>query len=244
MRLSILAIACCLTVQINTNAQMPGGKEDTWKSWSLNYQKEEPNVIRLLQQVYRFPEFANGRIVFRDGKQLVAKMNYNVMKGELRFINAQNDTINIASPENVAYAAIDRYRFYFVKGKYLQRIETKAGVMLAFSQEINTLFKKDYMPYASSNHNANYILNVPAFTDADQQKINFDYEGWAGTTNITKYFYFGDEYGNFVKANRSNLLKYFEKNATVIDQYIEHRDINFNRLADLQDVLNFCATLD
>src|SRR3954471_8859249 len=103
---------------------------------------QEPGnlVITSQKYIYRFPSFAEGTIVFRNGIINSAKLNYNIASDEMHFISTAGDTLSLADPATIYFISLQGSRFYYDKG-FLQVIDTIAGITLAFKQELITSVK-------------------------------------------------------------------------------------------------------
>jgi len=178
---------------------------------------------------YRFPAFAQGMVFLRNKDTVSIYLNYNVVRNEMQFINEHGDTLKLKDPLTVTKIFIKGEEFYYNKEKWVQKIEAKAGIVLGYWTRVLVELK----------------LNKPDFVDYDQRERKVWMEDYSNFVVQTKDFYFfGDDYGNFVKATRSNLLAYFEKQASLIKRYLNAHPTDFNKLSDIKQVLQFCDTLN
>jgi hypothetical protein len=178
---------------------------------------------------YRFPAFAQGMVFLRNKDTVSISLNYNVIRNEMQFINEQGDTLKLKDPLTVTKIFINEEEFYYNKEKWVQKIETKAGVVPGYWTKVLVELK----------------VNKPDFADYDQRERKVWMEGYSNFDVHTKDFYFfGDGYGNFIKATRSSLLAYFEKQAPLIKRYLNTHPADFNKLSDIRQVLQFCDTLN
>src|SRR5215510_4783128 len=52
-----------------------------------------------LGKAFRFPNFTNGHIYFRDGTQSTAKLNYNFFYKDLEYISPAGDTLALVKDQ-------------------------------------------------------------------------------------------------------------------------------------------------
>ncbi|HTE11091.1 MAG TPA: hypothetical protein VK645_08975 [Chitinophagaceae bacterium] len=207
---------------------------------SLQYGSND-RVVLPLNATYQFPAFTNGTVFFRDGTTNALKLNYNVARDEMYYINIKGDTLLITEQPAIASVLINRDRFFYSKDRWLQEIGTRAGITLAFRQAVKIqLLGK--LPYSTSVGLPDENSKEPGYFTGDGQKIKLD-EGRVGIIRTTMYYYFGDKYGFFAKASKAYLLRNFERQESAVREFIKSHHSNFDKMEDLLEVLQFCDQL-
>ncbi|MEP6726946.1 MAG: hypothetical protein ABJC98_14100 [Bacteroidota bacterium] len=187
--------------------------------------------------IYRFPAFTEGTIVFRNGGNMAVKLNYNITMDEMHFINGNGDTLAVADPPIINYISISPYRFYYDKG-YLQTITTSDGIILAFKQVISAEeTTKGAFGIATTHPGAttyNFFTLKGQRYGSDNQETMLD---------AREFYYFGDSYGHFSKANKEFILLHYEKKQDSIKTFLKTNHTNFNKEDDLVKLIQYCGQL-
>ena len=76
----------------------------------------------LYRSVYKYPQFTNGQILFKNKHLASALVNYNRLSGQMLFINANRDTLEFANPGEIEWVAISNDTFRFFDKNYIQTI--------------------------------------------------------------------------------------------------------------------------
>jgi hypothetical protein len=188
--------------------------------------------------IYRFPAFTNSKILFRNGNQSTAMLNYNLAISEVQFLNPPQDTLSIGNPQEIHVMEIDSVLFYFDK-RYLeilagsadevklaqwQQIKIEFEQLGAFEQPSNGVDVKNY-----KNVRSPYGYNINDFT-ANQNRI---------ITRETKYFLV-DKFGKSFPANKASFYNLFPGNKAKIQEYMKANSIHFENPADIKALYKFC----
>src|SRR5262245_21107643 len=80
--------------------------------------------------IFRYPQFVAGSVYFRDGSVANAKLNLNLINGEMQFISPSKDTLTVTNEVTIKYITIRTDTFYFDK-VYVELICGKGTVKLA-----------------------------------------------------------------------------------------------------------------
>jgi hypothetical protein len=186
--------------------------------------------------IYRFPSFAGGTIVFRNGIINSAKLNYNIASDEMHFISQAGDTLSLADPATVYFISLQGSRFYYDRG-FLQVIDTLAGITLAFKQELMISTKtKGAFGIPTENPSATSYN----FFTVGGRKYDLDN---AASVDSREHYLFGDAYGHFVKAGKEYILLHFKQHQDGINTFIKNHHTNFGKEEDLILLLAYCANL-
>src|SRR3982751_4120205 len=85
---------------------------------SLNAQTYKKTTLKSGESIaehswYLYPSFTNATIKLKKGGQLESKVNFNLLICEMQFIDAANDTLSIAHPEEVDTIIVKNNVFFF-----------------------------------------------------------------------------------------------------------------------------------
>jgi hypothetical protein len=185
---------------------------------------------------YRFPGFTQGTVILKNGIISSGRLNYNVSLDEMQFINQKGDTLAIAQTDSINLISLNGSFFYYDRG-YLQSISTGNDIILAFRQVLKTEHQRK----------ESYSINMPqpdetgggySFFTGNGQKYNpGDYQL---QLTAKEYFFFSDGKGGFTKAGKKYILGRYEKHQTTIKEFLKTNHTNFNKLADILQLLQFC----
>src|SRR3712207_5371463 len=81
-------------------------------------------------EVFYYPQFTSGKVFFRDGTGVEAKLNYSRLVDEMHFIGPKGDTLALANEKNIKHVAIGNDTFYY-DGGYVRLLSAGPLVKLA-----------------------------------------------------------------------------------------------------------------
>ncbi len=192
-----------------------------------------------MADVFYYPEFTSGRVFFRDGSGVEAKLNYNCLFDEMHFIDPRGDTLALANEKTIRIISIGRDTFYY-DGGYIRLLAGNDVVKLAdkqvwrvgegrmtgaFNASSSTSSITSFTTYAAGGSRYGLVVNE----DVDLSKAN--------------HYYFGDKYNSFVLAGKKNLLMLFPKEQRQIELYLKENKVNFSKREDLEKLLQFLGHL-
>ena len=203
--------------------------------------KAGENIMDVLpsSEVFYYPHFTNGQVFLRNGSKSEGKMNYNRLVDEMHFINPNGDTLALANENLIKYIAIGKDTFYYDAG-YIRVLSAGNLVKLGVRQTWKITDTRQIGAYNSTNnslgilsytsvHNAGSIYDLIVNEDVILKKV--------------ERYYFGDNYYQFVTADKGNLLTLFPKEQQRISLYLKENKTNFNSLPDLEKLVQFLRHL-
>lgn len=187
--------------------------------------------------IYRFPSFTTGTYVKNNNMASSANLNYNLLTGEMQYLNSKGDTMTIANASEMNVLKIQDALFYYRNG-YKEVIVDNDSIRLAVEISINLEYEKVGL-YGQSNGSQDIVtINSYTHTNIFQLTLGED----AVIRKKTTYFLFNKDEPPVVAAKKS-FLKIFTKNKAAINKYIDDNKINFNKQEDLKNLLTFCGLL-
>ncbi|MFZ4548502.1 MAG: hypothetical protein ACOYN4_13745, partial [Bacteroidales bacterium] len=103
------------------------------------------------QERYRFPEFMDGKVFFRNGSFADTKLNYNFLLSNMEYVQAA-DTLAIANPTDILLITFASSTFCYDKG-YLEIIQD-GSVKVAVRQSLSLKETQKRDSYGASSSNS------------------------------------------------------------------------------------------
>jgi len=190
-------------------------------------------------KIYRFPNFRQGKVYFRDGTITSATLNYNFLNGHIEFISSNGDTLALVKEQilNLKTVIIDSSRFYYhsVYGYMEQIAGNETGKIL--KKQDYRVSKREKIGGYEQPSSTNAIESYSSFTSADGSILTSLIVKENITLKRVKLYFFGDEYNTFLPANKKNLLRLYPKNKAQLQSYLNKNEVDFNSEADLKNLL-------
>jgi hypothetical protein len=190
------------------------------------------------QDIYEYPKFMTGNVIFKDGVAATASLNYNSYNGEMDFIDPKGDTLALDNANTIKWITIDKDTFYHQQG-YLKQLESTDNLKLATRQYFKLTNQQKMGAYDQPTHAAAETFS--GMTNATRF-IDFVVRERTTMTKITEY-YIGDKFNHFMPVSKKNVLKQFAKQSNIVDKYISENNINFAKEEDIQKLFNFLKTV-
>ena len=190
-------------------------------------------------KIYRFPNFKEGKVYFRDGTITSANLNYNFLNGHIEFLSANGDTLALVKEQilNLKTVIIDSSQFYYhnVYGYMEQIVNNETGKVL--KKQDYKVFKREKIGGYEQPSSTTAIESYSSFTSADGSILT----SLSVRENITlkkvKLYFLGDQYNTFLPANKKNLLRLYPKNKAQLQSYLNKTEVDFNDEADLRKLM-------
>lgn len=141
--------------------------------------KDGPDLTKMLpnHQKYQYPEFIPGQVIYATGQSATARLNYNLLLGEMQFIQPAGDTLSLAAEYTIKYIAIQTDTFYYApKNGYLRVTAYYHPVKLAVKQSLVNLpaYKVGAYEQASA---VSAIRQYSTYTDQNGQTRKLTQKG-------------------------------------------------------------------
>jgi hypothetical protein len=201
-----------------------------------------------IEDIYEFPSFSKGVVQFKNGRPGVSKMNYNRYSGEMEFLEGK-DTLNLMEKETVKHVTISDSVFYVhPEYGYLQPVAEMKSTILAKKEFIKLVDRQKGGAYGTMNSTS----AIDSYTSLVNANGNSVYGGRmlelvANEDMIYRtgiLYYFGDEKGNFVHADKKAVLKLYPKKKSFLSEYLKSHEVDFDKEADLKALLTVISDED
>lgn len=209
----ILCLISGLSAQKNENITVPAGtKVQDYFSF---------------QEMFRYPEFTDGIVFFKNGATAASKLNYNLLSGEMDYPQLK-DTLSIANPTEIKFITIAGDTFYFDKG-YLELIYSdKFKVLLKQCYKQLDIVNKD--SYGSSGSNSATDSYSTLQTTGQTYKLVLNQDRIF--KKVSEYYLLTPT-GTFVVFTKKKVMQLFPKKKKAIDEYLKSNKVDFNSREDL-----------
>ena len=188
--------------------------------------------------IFLYPQFVKGKVLFRNGVVAAAMMNYNSLNDQMLFIDAKGDSLALTEEKTIALITLGNDTFYYVNG-YVRLVASNSVVKLA---ERKAWEVADIRKIGAQDRPAIGVAVTSFSTLTD---------GFGRTLDLIlnedlilrkrPYYYFGDMFNHFVPAGKKNLLSFFPVKEDILVNYLKENKINFNKKDDLEKVAQFLA---
>jgi len=176
---------------------------------------------------YRYPDFSEGQLIYKNRKVSSGRLNYNFLSGEMEFLQSR-DTLFIINKKDISFVAVARDTFFYNNG-YIELIlggPVKVGLMQNF--RLKEIQRKG--AFGTTNRNSSMgVYNSMSLSGNFYQLI--PNEDWV--FQKTEQYYFSISSGDFVQFNKKNVIETFPQNEVVIKDYLKSNKIDFDSTKDL-----------
>ncbi len=187
--------------------------------------------------IYKYPQFNQGAVYFKDERVSNASLNLNIFNGEMQFINASNDTMALSDEGTIKYIIIQKDTFYYSK-VYVQLMYQNPIAKLGKIETLRAVgFQKtggyDQPSSASAINSASYFYNANSGTVS---KLN---EAEDAVLRKETFYFIGDRFGNFQPALKKNIFDMFNSQKDSIDTFMKENKLQLNKEEDLLKLVDF-----
>lgn len=186
---------------------------------------------------YRYPEFTDGKVFYKNGAFSVAKLNYNFLTGEMDYLQV-GDTLSIANVTDIKLITVKKDTFYFDNG-FLELIKG-GSIRVALKQYLKLLDKVNKDSYGSSGSGS----ATDSYSDFQTTGKNFKLQ--VNEDRIFKktlQYYISVSQDRFVSFTRKNVMKLFPEKKDTLRDYLKSAEVNFNSKEDILRLANYLSTI-
>jgi hypothetical protein len=200
---------------------------------------EVASAVIPFQERYRFPEFREGQVIYTNGTSATVKLNYNLLIGEMQFIDPKGDTSTLVNEYALKRVQLGQALFYndYRQG-YFEVIVSYPVIKLASNQ----VMQREGSENAGDN---GYGISAgPTTSVASVRSPNTSQTMPTDVVLNKEVSYFViDQNDRIYKASKATFLKIGKKHRKVIAKYLEDESIDFNKEADLRKLVEFFSQL-
>jgi hypothetical protein len=196
------------------------------------------DVSVLYREIYRYPQFAYGRVYYKNGDSARGLLNYNLIMERVQFLDPKGDTLILEGDQPVDYVMIGNDRFFHTDKAFLELDTSLQKGMLVIKRRIKFADEQKMGAYGlpSSTHNIENKNRLSADYNIHQLRLARDL-----VFVKEELFYFGNAKKQFFLINRKNLLAEFpDKSGSIVD-YLKIKNVNFKNRDEVKELLQFIS---
>jgi hypothetical protein len=225
LKKSISLILCVLTLSLLSTSAHDVFSQDIELLQLRRFENVSQTPWR--DQIYHFPQFQEGTIIYQTGFKLnqTLKLNYNIYHERMEFIGQAGDTLGIEANKEINLIEIGSHLFYHDHKSGYYEILSTSSVSLA----MQTKFRLGK-------------------TEGNDRTLPFETRGAAMACDRFYYkhasYFFIDVKEQLFKASKASVLKLFPEKKSNILAYLIEKPVDFSSKEDMMRLTNYCYKLD
>ncbi|MGZ5286727.1 MAG: hypothetical protein ACXWB9_06065 [Flavisolibacter sp.] len=228
----ILLFFICMISSVLLQAQDSSSRRIT-----VNNLKEGSRE-KLLEVVFKYPQFVNSKLVYRDNAVMDARLNYHRLNEQMFFINAKGDTMILAQPEIFSMFILDQDTFFYSDKAFPYLITHFPEVNLVKKEFISLVGKEKKGLYGTYSA-VSSVNSERTFTTDEMPQVT-----WLNLDENAVYkkeskFLLKDKHHNFFMVNKKNFYNLFSKQEKELKEYLQTNKIDFTKEEDLRALMDF-----
>ena len=178
----------------------------------------------LREKLYTYPQFAEGIVLFKNGKSGKSKLNYSLLTKEMLYISPQRDTLALSDENTIDLISIGKDTFYY-NGKYfIQQAKNYGWAKVAQFKSIKEVDRKKSGAYGETISGSAVSL-----TSMNVSRLMVDLSSIDKVTLMreTKYF-ISNGTGQFIPLTKNNVLKLIPaQKLSAAYRYLNTNEVDF-----------------
>ena len=189
-------------------------------------------------KIYQHPQFTLGKVLYRDGTETEALLNYNNLSGDIEFIGPKKDTLVIGKDllPTIKKIMINGHNYLYQEGYFEQVEENAFGKLL--KRQIYLVTNRErigaFNQYTSLSAITSYN-NILDRTGGMSRSLKVNEKI---ILSLQSQYFFGDKNDNFLPATKKNLIKSYPSKKVQIDGYLEQHKVDFENIEDLKAIFS------
>lgn len=192
-------------------------------------------------KAYYYPNFQNGKVTFISGVASAGILNYNMLSGEVEFINSKKDTLALDNLYTVKMITmgIDTF-FYDTESAFILKLLGNVGNM-------KLLVKEKYALADIKNIGA---MGIESNTASPTSATNTDFRN---TQNKLKpnesliyaaksYYYLGNE-TTYMPVTKANILKLYPAHVNALKAYMKEHKLDLKSEQEIRKLMLYASSL-
>jgi hypothetical protein len=217
-------------------------------SYCLSAQNYKPITVKAGSRVieyfpykdrYMYTDFKEGNVLFKSGRVITNKFNYNFLINEMQFIQS-GDTLSISNSnkKDIRFITIEQDTFY-IRDHYLKQIHS--GNMRVFENQdiiLKDILKKGAMGTVNRSSASESFNSISLTGNIYELRPE---EDWV--FQKTPEFYYSLDYGDFEMFTRKNVLQLFPGKDDDVKNFLKANKVNFESREDILKLTDFLSGL-
>ena len=190
---------------------------------------------------YVFPEFLAGQVHFADGKRSANLLNYNVLLGEMHFIDNE-DVLAFPDLTNVLVVVVNKRRFFpFNKTEFCEEVFATDDTRLCVRRKGRAMEKSKTGAYGMET-SASSVKSYNSIGSTGRQ-FNLGVTGKVKVSVENSYYFMNKGYKYVQIKNEKSIIKQFPGHNEKIETFVKEHKINFKDEDDLKELIAYCIDL-
>lgn len=192
-------------------------------------------------QAYYYPQFQKGKVQFISGVTSSGTLNYNMLTGEIEFINPDKDTLALDNMYTVNMITIGTDTFYY---------DTDSNLLLKLVEQVNgkkLLVKEKYTLTDVKNVGA---MGMESSTVSPTSTTNTDFRNNQNklkpneslTYSAKSYYYLGTQ-SEYMPVTKANIIKLFPTHSETLKEYMKENKLTLNNEEEIKKVFQYASSL-
>jgi hypothetical protein len=214
----------------------------TQDNTAVVFNPAKQNESKLLEKMYRYSQFVEGKAFYKNGGITESRFNYNYLTNRVLFINPKGDTLELANGQDFDKITIRSDTFCFYNKEFIQQIThyTSFNLFLKTSLRYNGKEKKAAYGGYSGTSASTSISEMYVSTGPGVGKLTSD-------ENIMYVFdqsyYLSGKYGRFYPATKKGIYELLPKHQKEVKEFLQANKIDFTKKEDVEKLLDYARTL-
>jgi hypothetical protein len=189
-----------------------------------------------ISERYLYPEFIQGLVLFKNGKSANINFNYNILYGEIEFVQGA-DTMAITKKKDIRYIAAQD-TFFFNNG-YIELI-SEGKLRVGLKQYIKI---KDVLKTGAFGTTARSV-SVDSYSSVSTKGITYDLVPNEDIELEKRLeYYLLPSTGEYILFTKKNVLELFPQDEDKIKAYIKSNKVDFDSRESLLKFADYLNTL-
>ena len=191
-----------------------------------------------MKAVYLYPAFKSGMVELKNGQRFTRPMNYNRIAATVEFIDEKKDTLAFADESAVSVINIDGVVFVYNPICLRLLSSNKAKLYVYEKMKIGDKQKVGAMGVPSASTTIESVEKIDMYHRSYDIDVN---QTVILSKTITYFIQSGTS--DVMVANKKNTLKLFSSKESEVKDYLNQKNISFNKQEDLMSLVKFLDNL-
>lgn len=207
------------------------------QTWTVKAGERVQDVIPM-NELFSYEVFRPGTVFFNDGKTAQAKMNLNMVLGEIQFMDVKGDTLSLANESTIRLVVIGSDSFIVNSGcwRYIQnRRDYSIVEKLSFREYLQKGGAYGMTSSTSATESLSTLVDHRSYNLTAQQDMLVVKSKQYGIVNQGLQLIYPD---------KKKILKVLSKHKTALNNYLGSNPVTANKPGDFEKLVNFLGTLE
>ncbi len=193
------------------------------------------------QMQFLFSKFTDGYVYYVGQQKISGQLNYNMLLGEMQFIDPTGQILALGNVPNVAMVTIDNRTFYpFDNKDFVEELLSSNNIQL----QVRRKGKMAQHTKKAGFGGVSSTSSVTSFSGIDSQSSNLSVtEDILITLDNFYYLVTPNSKKRVLIKNQKTFTKQFPKHEAEIQTFVKDHQTRFDNEDDLKALVNYCGGL-